>query len=225
MFTYNTGIPAANNNPSDDQPLMQTNTDSINSWTLIDHRGFGDVDTFGGYHTNVHLVSQGAAPAAIPAGLTPLAVGQLLDLSVTTDSTTPDTDTQLFHVTSNGGISQLTGNAAQEQGYQWIGGTLIQWGTILLSTGGAGDNHRTASILFQGRLTTGAVATTNTIPFPNNCFSIQLTFAAALTSLTTNSSSLYVQAISPTGFTWVANSSSSSFATTMVKFYWIAIGN
>lgn len=38
-MTYTTGIPAANNNPSDDQSPMQANTNAIATWTAVDHVG------------------------------------------------------------------------------------------------------------------------------------------------------------------------------------------
>ena len=39
-MSYTLGIPAANNNPSADQPLMLGNFTAINNWTLTDHIGF-----------------------------------------------------------------------------------------------------------------------------------------------------------------------------------------
>lgn len=48
-FTYNTAVPAANDNPSNDQPDMLTNTQSINSIWAIDHV------TFQGNPAGTHL--------------------------------------------------------------------------------------------------------------------------------------------------------------------------
>jgi hypothetical protein len=47
-ISYNLNIPAANNNPSTDQPLMQTNTNAINTLLNIDHFGFKIPN--GGWH-------------------------------------------------------------------------------------------------------------------------------------------------------------------------------
>lgn len=39
-MTFTSNIPAANNNPSADQPLIEGNFTAINNWTLVDHVGF-----------------------------------------------------------------------------------------------------------------------------------------------------------------------------------------
>lgn len=52
-FTYNNAIPAAANNPSNDQPDMLTNTQSINSIIAVDHASFNTAN--GGTHTQMHL--------------------------------------------------------------------------------------------------------------------------------------------------------------------------
>lgn len=60
-YTYNTGVPAANNNPSDDQPDMLTNTQSINSLIGVDHVSFND--SLGGTHKQVTITSKNAGAA------------------------------------------------------------------------------------------------------------------------------------------------------------------
>lgn len=55
-FTYTTSIPATNNNPSDDQPDMQTNTNSINSLIAVDHVSFNN--SAGGKHLQVTFNSE-----------------------------------------------------------------------------------------------------------------------------------------------------------------------
>ncbi len=59
-FTYTTGIPAAGNNPSVDQPNMQTNTNSINSILAVDHFTFADGNA--GRHQYVRM-PVGSIPA------------------------------------------------------------------------------------------------------------------------------------------------------------------
>ena len=49
--TYNNAIPNAPNNPSVDQPKMQTNTDSIDQIIGVDHVSFNTND--GGWHKQV----------------------------------------------------------------------------------------------------------------------------------------------------------------------------
>lgn len=55
-INYNLNIPAAANNPSDDQPNMQINTNAINSWTGIDHVDFSGNPA--GTHQQVTFSSQ-----------------------------------------------------------------------------------------------------------------------------------------------------------------------
>lgn len=88
-FNYNTGIPAAQNNPSNDQPNMLTNTDSINNWVQVDHIGFNDAVN-SGKHKEVTL--NGNHPPGTPS------VG---DSVVYTNPGTADaTKPQLFWKTS-----------------------------------------------------------------------------------------------------------------------------
>lgn len=50
-FTYTTGIPAAGNNPSNDQPNMLQNTNAISNLLVVDHIGFNDSDA--GQHKKI----------------------------------------------------------------------------------------------------------------------------------------------------------------------------
>jgi len=52
-ISYNNGIPDAPNNPSNDQPLMKQNTDSIDQLIAIDHVSFNSSN--GGFHKKVSL--------------------------------------------------------------------------------------------------------------------------------------------------------------------------
>jgi hypothetical protein len=93
LFQYNTGIPAAPNNPSVDQPDMLTNTDSIDGLIDVDHIGFNE--NLGGYHDVIHQPPQVAAPGTI-AG-----IGQTYTKTVTGDQ-------QLFYKSGLGVETQLT---------------------------------------------------------------------------------------------------------------------
>lgn len=64
-FIYTTGIPAAPDNPSVDQPNMQTNTNSIASWAAEDHYGY-ETGT-DGQHKQVRMPAELGAPIA-PGG-------------------------------------------------------------------------------------------------------------------------------------------------------------
>jgi len=65
FFDYNRDIPNAPNNPSNDQPLMQINTNSIDDLINIDHFSFENDD--GGLHKQVRMpiISGGAKPSGI----------------------------------------------------------------------------------------------------------------------------------------------------------------
>lgn len=54
-ISYNLNIPDAPNNPSDDQPLMQINTNALDTIIAIDHISFNTAN--GGNHQQVHLPS------------------------------------------------------------------------------------------------------------------------------------------------------------------------
>jgi hypothetical protein len=66
-FTYIPAIPAAANNPSIDQPNMQTNTNSISNWTAVDHIGFNTI--VAGQHKQVTF-NNNNPPGAPPVGNT-----------------------------------------------------------------------------------------------------------------------------------------------------------
>ena len=68
--TYNNNIPFSSDNPSDDQPLMEQNTNSISTLINVDHIGFNNNN--GGMHQQVQILSQNAIPPAsnnTPTGL------------------------------------------------------------------------------------------------------------------------------------------------------------
>lgn len=59
-FTYNRDIPDGPDNPSDDQPDMQINTNSIDDLLAVDHVSFNT--NKGGFHKQVHLINEAAPP-------------------------------------------------------------------------------------------------------------------------------------------------------------------
>lgn len=66
-FTFNTGIPAAGNNPSNDQPIMQANNVATDGILNVDHISFNAND--GGTHKQVHLTAF-TNPTVINTGVT-----------------------------------------------------------------------------------------------------------------------------------------------------------
>jgi hypothetical protein len=219
-FTFNTTVPAANDAPRNDQPIMQTNNASTAGIIAVDHIGFNVPN--GGYHTLLHQPNQivggqaawnptagSGVPAAIAA--TKIAgVQQTFSMLYTPNSTGATADTQLFSLTGKGGISQLTGCFAFTDGWAWLGGILLQWGRI---TGLAGAWPTTPqTVTFKDRVA-GA------IPFANACFSVYVTFIGPTSSSTGD---ICINSISATNFVWqFTGSSSASFG----GFYWAAIGN
>ncbi len=65
-FTYNDGVPAANNNPSNDQPIMLQNAQAIGGILSVDHIGFNQ--NFGGKHLQVNFPSQTYPTISAPSG-------------------------------------------------------------------------------------------------------------------------------------------------------------
>lgn len=203
-FTYTRDIPDGPNNPSNDQPPMKVNTNSIADLIAVDHHGFND--NLGGYHNIIHQDAQLLDPSPIPG---PPQINQVYAKGVTPDATGALVDTQLFAMTGLGGISQLTGNHSAQQGYQWIGGTLIQWGLVTPLT------IFQSPVIFKDRDSGGG-----TIPFPNNCFCV---FTNPIATATASALTIVITSVSKTQFTFTA--SPFGFPAQYTGFYWLAIGN
>ncbi len=88
-ISYNLDIPDGPNNPSNDQPKMKTNTNSINTWTSIDHVKFDSAPA--GTHKQTTFSSKN-----VPGAQTdPSSV-------LYTDNGTASTVAQLFFRNQNG---------------------------------------------------------------------------------------------------------------------------
>ena len=66
-FPIDTTIPAAPNDPADDQPLMLQNFQNINSYVSEDHVAPGATNN--GKHKFVRLVAQSGVPAGLASGI------------------------------------------------------------------------------------------------------------------------------------------------------------
>lgn len=200
-MSYTQDIPNAPNNPSQDQPLMKANTNAIFSYVAVDHVPFNQ--SVSGYHTVIHQTTQANDPVTISG------VNQVYAKNITPASTITVTDTQLFTRTGQGVISQLTGwiealdNDSLSQGYAWIGGILVQWGTSLIINN---------VITFKDRIP-GA------IKFPNNIFQVNLSLNAP--GSTSAQATISARSITKSGFTMNPAGSIGSYT----SFSWIAIGN
>ncbi len=211
-FVFTRNIPLGSHNPSVDQNPMKNNFNSTDSIIDIDHFGFND--NLGGYHDIIHQPAQVADPAPIGG---PPQINQVYVKSYTPDTTGGVADVQLFNRTSVGQISQLTGynTSSTSDGWQWIGGILVQWGVVAFA---GGNSHETGTVTFKDRVA-GA------IPFPTNTFVVIPGLRVASSGTTTSSNTIAIRSKSLTQFSWVFNSSSSSGSTAFPGFYWYAVGN
>ena len=128
---YNTNIPFASNSPSQDQPRMQENTNSLKSLIEIDHVGFGNNQ--GGYHTVVHLTQQLVDPPVIGDSASELYAKQIQSVNL---------DEALFFQSGGGRKYQMTMNIDPVQSLAnsisfLPGGLLMQFGFIVTNASGA----------------------------------------------------------------------------------------
>lgn len=227
-YNYDSNVPAANNSPKNDQPQMQVNAGSISGIISEDHIGFNTPN--GGYHTIIHQPNQtvngqsawnpvigSGVPAAISAAKISN-IQQLFSMLYTPDTTGGTPDTQLFSLTGDGGISQLTGNLSTSDGWVWLGGILLQWGVVTAPPPGGGSfasGLASGDVTFKDRVP-GA------IPFPNNCFLVlAVPYWSAVAPSGTGTVSASEANLTTFSFTWLFRSSVSQYT----GFYWIAIGN
>lgn len=141
-ISYNTNIPFSTHNPSDDQPLMEENFNSISQWVDVDHVGF---DPGGGATSGQHLqvtFNSNNVPGT-PTSPPVLFTNNVLSVP------------QLFFY-SGATFSQYSNVAAGVTGGStyMMGGIVMKWGTV-----NCPDN---SPVLFS---------TICGSAFPNNCFS------------------------------------------------------
>lgn len=121
-FTYITGVPAADNDPSVDQPNMVTNTNSIPGLIAIDHVSFNASN--GGTHLQVTFSSNNVptVPTSPPVLFTNL------DSNMTS---------QLFYYSGDATHSSNQYVQAAQGSTMLLGGIILKWGT---SAGLVADN-------------------------------------------------------------------------------------
>lgn len=212
--------PAATDLLSASQDVIKQNFNTSDDVMDIDHFPFSNTGANKGFHKTINQPQQtrtrsgvGAVYAGFPASSASL--NKLITASYITDATVSSTSTQLFSLSSNGEISQLTGHltSVTTDGWQWMGGILMQWGTVSTASS-------SGVVTFKNRVA-GA------IEFPNNLFVVTLGIKSSLTGQ--NRPTTYVIDTSGTNtdktkFTWnkIENPASGIQYT---GFYWIAIGN
>ena len=111
-------------------------------------------------------------------------------------------------MSKTGQVSQLTGHLAASSGYQWIGGVLLQWGTVATNLGGPASGP-----------------TNFVIPFPTNIFNVTMVPTGNYTNPPQQGVALtfYYDPTNTTlsSFRWFAQNSSNKYT----GFTWLAIGN
>jgi hypothetical protein len=216
-FQAFTGIPNRPNKPSVDQPNMTINNNSFIGIWAVDHVGFNQND--GGYHTTIHQVPVNSTPVSIQNRM------QIYSKPVTPAYPGAPTSLELFTKNANSNNStdrqesQLTGyirnfNAASpfSNGWQWLGGVLVQWGFVPISSGVPASGTVTFTTFSQG------------IPFPNKVMNVQCNFTFTTGNIPQQGSSIFVDpaTFTNTGFGWAVNTT--SFGARITGFMWMAIG-
>lgn len=216
-FTAFPGIPNRPNKPSVDQPNMTINNNSfINIWD-VDHIGFNLTD--GGYHKTIHQQPVNSSPATIQNRMqiyskpvTPAYMGAPTTLQLFTTNAYPSAPTA-------GQESQLTGhirnfNAAPpfSNGWQYLGGILMQWGWVPITLGVPASGTVTFTTFAQG------------IPFANKVMNVQCNFTFTTGNIPQQGSSIFIDpaTFTNTGFGWAVNTT--LFGNRITGFMWMAIG-
>jgi len=143
IYNYNLGIPATNNDPSQDQPNMRINNDSIYNLVGVDHINFGNANN--GKHKQVQLQT-----GNIPPGL--------INGFETLYAKVAAGNGELFFTRGLSGTEiQMTGPGAPSiiaNGSTFLpGGLILQWGTyVAVATTATSKNFNSV--------------------FPNNCFGV-----------------------------------------------------
>jgi len=133
-FPINTGVPAANNNPSVDQQPMQDNFVSINSWGAIDHVGYG-VSTNAGKHLQVSIPTPLSGD---PGGVTGTqSILYTKDVSSVAQLFLQNAST-VFQIT---GLVPSSTGATAGAGIKLSNGLIINYAQSVAFTGGAGTTY------------------------------------------------------------------------------------
>lgn len=123
---YTGNIPDPPHNPSTDVPDMQTNTNSIQTWTTLDHYGF--TDNKGGWHQFVHLFNTSAP--SLSSG------------SATADGVLYSSSGNPFWanaaIPAGFPLAFVTASSIIQNGYIKISGLIIQWGVVSAPSGTGG---------------------------------------------------------------------------------------
>lgn len=193
--TYTPGYPPDGSSLGQTKSTIRNNLDGTFQTLNVDH-----VNNNGqpgsnpaGYHTIIHQVPQTAVTTVngynqVFSGVP----GTLTVDAVATPAIPAGGDAQLYSLTGLGTLSQLSGHNAATNGYQWIGGVLLQWGSATA-------------------VADGTIVAFN-VPFPNSLFSLTVSHSAVGAGENTGA---IISAASKTtaGFTFrVSGSASASYS-------------
>lgn len=142
-FPINTTIPAANDRPSDDQPLMQSNFANINSYLKVEHTDPAAVNA--GRHKQVTFNSNN--PPSVPTS-PPVLFTNNVDGA---GNGLPGGLAEMFFYSGAASASSNSYRATPNGSTMLLGGIILKWGSAG-AIGGGGFSFATA--------------------FPNNCFSV-----------------------------------------------------
>ena len=196
-FPINTGIPAAPNNPADDQPIMRQNYANISGFLAVDHVAPGTIND--GYHQQVHLLNEAAPGLGTANGV--------LHANIFNGQSWP------YWQNALGDFLLLSGpTLASQSGFSFISqGILLQWGlNTAVSSGSFASGAANGTVTYPRAFLT-KVFVVLPIPF----YSTTVSDGAGSVNADNNSIT------SLTSFNWKFNSNSTKYT----GFYWFAIGN
>lgn len=221
VFIFNNGVPAANNNPSSDQPDMLINNQSNEAIWAVDHYGFNEAPDFGGLHKQVRLPELAVIPPGLVADegtlYTKLADGtsQLFysnEVSGNEYQMTRATDADFAS------FSTLNPYGAPPVGQTWRGGWTFLPGGLLLQYGFV------VNTTFLPPLAPTFGTTNFPRAFSTTCFAVYTTtlYNTPAPSSAGDAAVRNNNAGSPstTAFSWVFNTASAQY----IGFNWWAIG-
>jgi len=193
-ITYNLGIPAAGNNPSTDQPNMQTNNDANDTIWNVDHYGFNLSN--GGYHQQATFTQSGGIPSTAAANLGVLYVKS--DGSTSQIYYSPDASGDEYQLTVCTSANYSTFGNSTSYIANHSGGWTFLPGGLILQYGVRSSSGSSGSVTYPRT-------------FPTATYNVQLTPTGS--SALSGATSSY----STSGFNYNVSSAVSSFR-------WIAIG-
>ena len=192
IMAYQPNIPTGTVDFDQDYLNLLGNFQQLDVSFGIDHLPFSNNTAQLGYHTVAHLITQSGNPPSSTAGQVYSKVASIPSGG----------DTQLFYRTVNGGIEQISGSSASNNGFGWFSGILAQWGVISATSA-------------------SSVAVTFGVAFPNNVFNAQVTRARTNAS---NPGANYVYYIDDSTFGNTGFNIISQDGHTWI-YYWFAVGN